>query len=231
MVLRPDEEANQSYIDRDRNNRSSAGSIVKAAGSLAVGAGAARVLPFLNEYIPADLAMKGLSKVSPKIADFLKRGQSFGLDLKQGMDYVKDQISPKEEAKEERNIIQQYSPELHEFISQEVKKGVSPIKAATMSIRGEMGKRFGGAISKMIKDHKISFPELVEQIYGNGQLSQQERNDTLDPPYSRPDHPQSGQQIGGQPQQAQQQSQQQNPGQQGQSDEMLLAALQKILQM
>ena len=67
MVLRSDEVANQAEVERDQRFRGNVAKGITSAGSLAtaaVGGGlAARVLPFLNQYIPPGLAMKGINKV------------------------------------------------------------------------------------------------------------------------------------------------------------------------
>src|SRR6266478_2673500 len=115
MVLRPDEEANIKETERDKRFRSTLSSIGKTGVGLATGLGAtslsSRLLPFLSEHIPLDLAMKGINKLSPKLGKFLKEGQSMGLDVKKGLDFIKEKVGPKEK----RNIIEQYSPELHNF--------------------------------------------------------------------------------------------------------------------
>lgn len=165
--MRPDEEANRDEIERDKRFRSN---VVKGAGTVAtLGAGAAatRILPFLSEFIPTDLAMKGLNKVSPKVADFLKRGQSMGLDVKEGLQYVKDSIQPKQEqsAKQNKNIIEQYSPELHQFMSESIGSGEDPIRAAASAILDKK-KNFESVIRKMEKDHKTPWTAIVESIYG-----------------------------------------------------------------
>jgi hypothetical protein len=185
-MMRPDEQASEAAIERDQRFRSNVGKGVKAAvniGTSVAGAGiAAKVMPWLSEYIPADLAMKGLSKVAPKVANFLKRGHSMGLDIKEGMDYVKDQFSsrngkespenaenPQESPKNtqnSKNIIEQYSPELHQFIDQEVKKGRSVIQAGALA---QNDKRFGDIIKKLTKDHKADWSSILETIYGGSQ--------------------------------------------------------------
>ncbi len=176
MVLRPDEKAVESEIERDQQVRSTLGKAAKTAASagtaVALGPGGvgARVLPFLNKLIPAELAMKGLSKVSPKIANFLKRGQSLGLNVEEGIQYLRDSIKPNEEKpekpKDNRNIIEQYSPELHQFISQEVSGGRTPIEAAAVA---QNDKRFSEVIKKLSKDHNTPWSSIIDSIYGTGQ--------------------------------------------------------------
>ena len=172
MVLRSDESANESEIERDQNFRGKVGKGVGAAAGLATaaigGPLAARIMPFLSEYIPSALAIKGINKVSPKLGAFLQKGQEMGLDAESGLNFIKEKLAP---PKEERNIIQQYSPELHSFIDQEIKKGTSPIDAAILANKD---KKFREILSKLSKEHKTPWSTLVENIYGGaGQVPQQ----------------------------------------------------------
>ena len=178
MTLQPYQQASEENINQRTKPLKAAGTIASTGFALASGTGIAnRAMALLSPYVPDNLATKGLAKIDSRFGKFIDAAQSMGQPLNVIKDFIKEKIS--EPAKEERNIIQQYSPELHQFISDQVKSGVSPIKAATMAIRGALGKQFGGAISKLIKDHKISFPELVEQIYGNGQMAQPQQQQPM----------------------------------------------------
>lgn len=211
--MRPDEEANRAEIERDQRFRSNVAKGVGTAATLAVGGATARIMPFLSKFIPADLAMKGLSKVSPKMADFLKKGQAMGLNIEEGLDYIRGSITPKqpEPPKQNKNIIEQYSPELHEFIMGEIQKGRSPIEAGAIAGLGAKGMPdFRKIISKLTKDHKTPWSAILETVYGQ----------------------QGGQKAQAQPQNPQQQ--QQNPaaqqGQPGPGNQALMAILDKINQ-
>ncbi len=169
--MRPDEEANRSEIERDKQLRSNVAKGVGTAAGIATGAATARIIPFLSNFIPQNLAIKGLSKVAPKVADFLKRGQSMGLNVEEGIQYIRDSINPKEEKqaekpKDNRNIIEQYSPELHQFIAQQVNAGRPPIEAAAIA---QNDKRFSEVIKKLSKDHKTPWSSIIDSIYGTGQ--------------------------------------------------------------
>lgn len=157
--MRPDEAASLSEIERDKKNKSRFMSGIKTAGAL-TGAGiVSRLSPFFSQFIPVDLAMKGISKISPKIGDFLKRGQSMGLDLKEGIDFVKEKMNPKEI----RNIIQQYSPELHQFIDQSIKAGKAPLEAGALA---QLQDKFKKVINKISEDHKTDWSSILENVYG-----------------------------------------------------------------
>src|ERR1017187_9128627 len=140
-MSRPDEIASQSLVRKNQEEESRHKSIGKTALDLATTATGigltAKIAPFLSKYIPADLAMKGINKVSPQLGSFLKKGMEKGLNIEDGIDFIKNQFAPKEEekksekAKENRNIIEKESPELHQFISDLIKKGETPTKAAS----------------------------------------------------------------------------------------------------
>jgi len=213
MIMRPDEKAVESEIERDQRFRSNVskgiGTAAGLIGGASVSGAASKVLPWLSSYIPPDLAMKGLSKVSPQIANFIKRGQSMGLNIEEGLQYVKDEISSKKESpKQDRNIIQQYSPELHEFISQQVSGGRTPIETAAIA---QHDKRFSDIIKKLTKDHKTDWSKIVDSVYGGGQ-------------YGSSVNPDSEQQ------QQQQQQQPQVQGQVGAGSQALMDILSKINQ-
>lgn len=225
--MRPEERSVQSEVERDQQFRKNVGkgvgTAVGAATALAAGAATARIIPFLNKMIPADLALKGLAKVSPKVADFLKRGQSMGLNIEEGLQYLRDGISSKEEQqqaqkpKDNRSIIEQYSPELHQFMSQAVSAGRTPIEAGAIA---QHDKRFTSIINKLSKDHKTPWSQIIDSVYGSGQYG-----GAINPT-------QQGQQQ--QMQQPQQQAQAQQgapqPGQPGPGQQALMAILQKINQ-
>lgn len=161
--MRADEEANIDEIERDSRFRNTlkkgVGTAATIATAIPVVGAAAKVIPWLSKYIPKDLAMKALNKVSPGVANFLKRGESMGLNVEEGMQYVKDQISPTK--KEESNIIEQYSPELFSFMDQEIKKGTSLAKASS-----EASKKYKDIINRIEKDHKTSWIDILEKVFG-----------------------------------------------------------------
>jgi hypothetical protein len=206
MVLRSEEQANEAEVERDKRFRGNVGKGAAAAASIGTAAVAgplaARVMPFLNQYIPAALAVKGINKVSPKLGSFLKKGEEMGLNVQEGLDFLKEKLTKgTETAKESRNLIQQYSPELHEFIDQEIKKGRTAIEAGAIA---QHDKRFKDVITKLSKDHKTPWSSILESVYGSQGQAQ----------------PQS-----------QQQQPPQQPGQQGgQGQAALMAILQKIQQ-
>lgn len=178
MISRPDEQVLEGEIrkagERTSNLKSAVGTVGKiAAGAAGLGAasmgakGISKILPFLSEYIPEDLAYKGINKVMPGVGTFLKDGMKQGLSLKSGLDFIKEQVSQsqqKEPEKKKGNIIEQYSPELHEFISQEIASGRKPIEAAAIA---QHDKRFSNVINKLSKDHKTPWSSIIDSVYGS----------------------------------------------------------------
>lgn len=169
--LRPDEIAAMSQIERAQSSDRLLKKGAKTALGLATGgAGAAlssRLLPLMSEYIPHDLALKGISKISPSIGNFLKNGVNNGLNLKDGFDFVRDNImtSEKEPPKENRNIIEKYSPELNQFLTSEIQKGENPILAGAKAYKD---KRFQKIIKQIQDDHKANWTSIVETVFGEG---------------------------------------------------------------
>lgn len=184
MILRSDEEANNAEVERDKSLR---GNINKAAiglGTAAIGGSlTGKIMPFLNQYIPAGLAMKGINKVSPKLGSFLKKGQEMGLNLEEGLSFLKDKLSNSKtdnfQTKENGNIIQQYSPELHQFLDQEIKNGRSPIEAGAIA---QSNKKFSDVIKKLSKDHKTDWSSIIQSVFGNGQTAQPSQQPVQQPP-------------------------------------------------
>lgn len=210
--LRSDENASLSEIERAQSRDKTFKKAIKTGatlGTAAIGGGiSAKILPLLNSYVPEDLALKGITKLFPELGKNLKKGSSLGLNLRDGLNFIKDQISPKEDSNQEktkdnRNIIEQYSPDLHQAISQEIKKGRSPIEAT--NIAAFQDKKFDSIIKKIIKDHKVPFSSLIQSIYGNGEMGQPS-------------------------QQMNPQDQGQQQGQVGQGQQALMSILQKLQQ-
>ena len=210
--LRPDEMATESDIRKSQGRTSAIRSGLEtatSAGTYGLASKAAmKILPFLSEYIPADLALKGINKVMPGVGTFLKNGMKQGLTLKSGLDFLKDELTKTEPAKqnENTNIIQQVSPELHQFIDEQLKRGRSPLEAGAIA---QNDKRFSDAISKLTKAHKSPWSSILQTVYG-GQQPQQQNQGTQES---------AAQQQPGQP-----------SNQPGQGQQALMDILQKIQQ-
>jgi hypothetical protein len=103
--MRPDEIASEDEAERNKRLEGRIGGSLKSAakigiGGLGIGLGS-KIAPFLSELIPVDLAMKGINKLAPKVGQFLKKGQEMGLNLKEGLDFLKKNMGKKEPEKKE----------------------------------------------------------------------------------------------------------------------------------
>jgi hypothetical protein len=212
--MRPDEKTAEKRGERAREFEGGlkrAGKAALGIATTAAGVGlSSKIMPFLNEYIPTDLAIKGISKISPKLGDFLNKGMEQGLNVKEGLDFIKERMGKSQEqnkSPDKRSIIEQYSPELNQFLQAEIQKGRQPLEAGALA---ETSGKFKKAIGDMVKDHKAPFSSILESVFGSAQ------------------QPKAGPQ-GQQPGQDQQQ-----PQQAGQGQQALMASmdkLQKILSM
>ena len=211
--MRPDELAAQSQIERAQGRDRMIKSGLKTAAGIGLAAAsplASKIAPFLSSYVPVDLAVKGINKISPQLGNFLKKGMEKGLDVKEGLNYIKENMmggseneGRQEPAKEGKNIIQQYSPQLFQFLKDLIGKGQNPLQAGAIA---QNNKQFSQTIKKMMKDHKMNWSDIIQGIFGSGETAQ--------------------------PQQTQQQGMGQ-AGQQrqmGQNEQQLLGILQKINQ-
>lgn len=172
-----------------------------AVGAAAFAPMLSRIAPFLSEFIPEELAIKGLSKISPRIGKFVGEALDGGFDFSEVKNFLGEQVNDsrsQEPAKQEKNIIEQESPELFSFLDQEIRSGRNPIEAAAIA---QNDKRFKSAIDKLMKAYKTPWSSIIESIFGSGQVAQ--------------------------PSQSQQQQQGQ---QQGQGSQALMSILQKINQ-
>lgn len=192
--LRPDEMATNAEINRFEKRNEDIKSVIKTASQIGLGLGgatiASKISPFLSPYLTEDLALKGISKVAPKVGDFLKSGMSQGLTLKSGLDFLKENMAQKTKAEnktQNTNILDQYSPELREFIEERINSGKSPTYAAGVALETD---KFKDLIKKIVKDHKLDnvfgFHNLIKSLYGNGieenqSLTDQQNSQEEDP--------------------------------------------------
>jgi len=235
MVLRPDEMASLRQLEEQNKSVSAIKNVGKTAVGTALGVAGASALPkviekispFLSEYIPTDLAIKGISKVSPEIGSFLQRGQKAGLDIKEGIDFLTGKIEQTKQAqpKDDRNVIEKYSPELFQWIKDKVGKGTPVLQAAALARLPTTGQNFDKVIKKMEADNKTDWSAIVESVFGTEQQPQQTgKSQTIKEVLSG----NTGMSQGIQPTQPMQGMQQQ--GQPGPGQQALMAILQQINQ-
>ncbi len=150
---------------------SAAGGAVAKAGSSAIGALLPKIKALISDYVPEDLAMKGLGKIDPRFNKFIKGAQEDGFDFGEIRSFIGEQVdrSEQKQPQQKRNIIEQYSPELHQFLDNEIKKGRSPIEAGALA---ELQGPFKKVIKKLTEDHKAPFSALLDTVYGSAQQPQ-----------------------------------------------------------
>ena len=229
--LRSSEIASESEIrrakERDESLKGGFKTAAKVGGAISGAGLSARILPFLSEYITPDLAIKGISKISPDLGKFLKKGMEKGLNVKDGLNYIKENLmqseTKKEPPKQSLNIIEQESPELHQFLLSKIKEGLTPVQAATLA---QNDKKFIQPINRLKNKHKVNWSAIIETVFGKeGEAVNKKTiaNDIMNPPGSMPTRPPSAEQ-----QAFTQQST--NQSQPGQGQQMLMSLLQKLNQ-
>lgn len=184
------------------------------ASAYAGGATLSRVLPFLSNYIPQNIATKGLEKIDPRFGKFINTALSAGKSFDEIKDFIKDKAQGAEEPKDNRNIIQQYSDQLAAFLENHIKNGRQPLEAGALA---QLDPKFQKIINKIEKDHKSPWSSILQSIYGKGDMAQAQGAQSPSP---------MGTQM-----QASPPMQTQAQPQGGNADQALLAAMQKILQM
>lgn len=216
--LRPDEQVRESEIKKSQGRTNEVRSAFETASSFGTGAigakAASKIIPLLSKYIPEDLAFKGINKLIPSLGNFLKKGTKEGLSLKSGLEFLREEFTNEKKEKTQPNqksIIEQYSPELHQFLDQQIKSGRSPLEAGALA---QNTKQFEKIIKKISEDHKAPWSSILESIFGTGQQA------PIQSQQQQPPNDQMGQQ-GQQPQQSQS----------GQGQQALMAAIQKLQQI
>lgn len=205
--MQPYQEANQEIARQGERPLKALGGIASvglSAGAAGLGGMAlGKVMPFLNKYIPQDIAIKGLSKVDPRFGKFINKAMEAGKSFDEVKEFIQEKISSSERDKEDsqQNIISKHSPNLFAFLQQEIGKGRSAEEAAALARLPANG--FAKDIDTIEKNAKSRWSDIISSIFGGeGQQMAQ-----------------GGQEMG-------------QPGQQpGQGQEKLMAILQKLQQM
>jgi hypothetical protein len=148
----------------------------------AIGAGAVagsqllkRVAPFLSSYLPENLAIKGLSKLDPRLGKFIQTAQANGQTWGEIKDFIGSKFQQEEKvqpAKEKRNIIEMESPELHQFIEQNLKGGRKLLESGALA---QNDKKFSNIVKKLEKQHKTPWSQILQSVYGMGEQAQSQQ--------------------------------------------------------
>jgi len=154
------------------------GAATAITGATAFGKSLAqKTLNLVNKYIPENLAIKGLEKLDPRYGKFIKKMMDSGAEwneiaefiggkAQEGLDQEQETQEP---AKDIRNLIEKHSPELHQFISNQMKKGKSHKEAGALARIGTGGKAFDKVIDKLTKEHKTTWEDILDAVYGGAQ--------------------------------------------------------------
>jgi len=144
----------------------------KAGAGLALGfAGSQifqRVAPFLSQYIPQNIARKGIEKIDPRFGEFFDLAEKHGQTFEAAKQFIADKASEamgEQETKDDRNVIQKYSPEIFQTLEWLIKQGFSPAQAA-IDMRSHEDNKVKNLISQMEKDYKQDWPSIVESVFG-----------------------------------------------------------------
>jgi len=137
--------------------------------------GIKKLIPFLDEYIPEDLALKGIAKVSPKIGSFLKKGLSKGLPLAGGLQFLRSQFSGSPEIQIDETLRPDERASLQK--KQQYKDTGKMIKGAASLAGGLAGGGALGAISSMGIDSMLGDESQMPQ---QDQDSQQRDPNAID---------------------------------------------------
>lgn len=190
-----------------------AGLAYKTGAKLA-GVIAPKIGAFLSDYIPEETAIRGLSKIDPRLKTFVDGVMQEGYSFDDVRNFLGEKVrreseqeKEKTQAKDNKNIIERVSPKLHQFIDQEIRKGRSALEAGAIAQSG--GNEFKKVIDQLVKEHKIPWSSLLESVYG-----------------ASPQQAQSPDQM----QNAQPSQQGQQPQQSGTGQQALMQILQKIQQ-
>jgi hypothetical protein len=174
----------QPYQEASQEVRRQAGVPAKAlgmAGSFASGAllGSAskfaldKVLPLLSEFVPEDFARKALRKIDPRIGKFIDKAVESGNDYGEIKTFIKQKADSHIENEQKKNPIQRHSPELHQFILDQIQQGRSPIEAGALaSLDKKGGQGFKKIIKKIEEEHKSPWSSILEAVYGASQQGQ-----------------------------------------------------------
>lgn len=188
--MQPYQEADQTTRHSGENTLNTlkygAGAAIGASGYNGAKSLINKIIPLLNSVVPESFAKKALSKINPRLGAFIEKVESEGFGFDEIKEFIQGKVDKTEEnntsnVKENRNIIEQYSPELNRFVSEKIKSGEDPVRTAAMALF-EKGNPYEKTIRKIEKDHKTNWSALVQSIYGGGNPKPDQMNQQQQPP-------------------------------------------------
>lgn len=205
-------------------------SAATAIGGTAVfGKGLAeKALALASNYLPESLAIKAFTKLDPRFGKLITTAMENGQTGRQAIDFIAGKAEEglqQQQSQDKRNLIEKHSPELHQFIEQEIKKGQTPLQAGARALVAH-GKNFDKVIEKLKKEHKTSWEQILEAVYGGAKPAEQNQ-----PPAAQAPSPAPQSAIPQAPAQAQPQTGQEQPQQPGKGAQALMQMLQETNQL
>lgn len=170
-MARPDLAAREESIYRNKKRESQTHGIAKTAALAAIPYSGLtnKLMPFLESALPADLALKGIKKISPRLGKILEAGKTEGLDLKEGIDFFKNNLQRQpEQNKEDQGTIKKYSDKLFQFLRDQIGKGRSPLEAGALA---QNMKEFRDPIKKIQKDLQRNWSDILTDEFGEGVMN------------------------------------------------------------
>lgn len=188
-TMQPYQEANEASKYQGEAPSRLAKKGLALASTFAAGAGTlARVMPLLSEFIPPGLAIKGLSKIDPRFGKFINTAMENGENFDQVKEFIKEKAESSNAKSDQRSIIEQYSPEIYEFVKHSIQIGKSPLDIAFSSDTG----RFKPIIKKMTEDHKTSWANIIKSEFGEGKTVPSQQQEQAQSPAQMQPQQQSG---------------------------------------
>lgn len=180
--MEPYQRASEAIVSGNETPIQLAKNLALTAVGGGVMAASKKLLPaigsMLSPYIPDSIFRAGMSKIHPKLGSFVEKALSAGYTHDDLRTFLGEKIEKDQQQaqKEKKNIVQKYSPELHDFITQLMKSGRSHTEAGALAGLSRKGKTdFKPIIDKISKDYKSSWGDLVEEIYGGSQQPPQDQ--------------------------------------------------------
>ncbi|HEY3526807.1 MAG TPA: hypothetical protein VGK47_11455 [Nitrososphaeraceae archaeon] len=144
---------------------------IGAATTLAGGGIASKVLqkalPFLSSFISPEEAMKGLSKLDPRLKDFIGTAMENGKPFEEVKDFISnkiDQAIPKQSDKRER-LDKTYGNFFQGVVKKLIDQGLSPAQAAVrVKSSTSSNKAF---IKSMEEGYGMDLVDIIDSIFGS----------------------------------------------------------------
>lgn len=223
--MQPYQEASEELLRRGERP----GQLAKKAGNLGLGAAATyggaalagRVLPFLNKFIPNDLAIKGLRKVDPRLGKFIDTALKNGGTFDEAKEFIRNKIEEDDVVQDAKNdnVIWKFSKKLAKFIDDAV--GVGHTIDEVEGMARAPGNKFKKDIENIEKSMGLPFKDIIRLIHGGSRSKKGSMQSAVSPSMAVEE---DSMPINQSSQQAQTQAQP------GQGQQALMAMLQQINQ-